>query len=293
MTSRTSSRRLGFTLSQLVTVGAVFLFLLGLLFPAVLKTREAASRSTCQNNLKQIGVALNNYASANGATSGGYLCPLMDYTGQKPMWHPFWYSLYPYMEQDALYRRGLNSEGGWDNNNHNAVIKYLLCPSDTTHNAGLCKSGAADWAGTSYAPLHTLFGAQKVYQPDLGVYRSIGKYTLGNIPDGTANQFCVVERLVSFPSYDWGNALLYPMDHTYFGFNNCGSLYGAWGLRSPQVNAIANGQANPYRPNSAHVMCQVVRLDGSVASINGNIDEKKTWFYLCTPDDGNVVTENY
>src|SRR5205809_6236869 len=100
---RAASPRRGFTLIELLVVIAIIAILIGLLVPAVQKVRDAAARSQCQNNLKQIATALHNYHDANkkfpyGGVTNGPCCG----TQSGPNWAVF---LLPYIEQGNLYKQ--------------------------------------------------------------------------------------------------------------------------------------------------------------------------------------------
>src|SRR5829696_3724580 len=95
--------RRAFTLVELLVVIAIIGILVALLLPAIQAAREAARRSQCKNNLKQIGLALHNYESARGSFPPGFVsrAATVDGPGLGPGWG--WAThILPYLEESTL-----------------------------------------------------------------------------------------------------------------------------------------------------------------------------------------------
>src|SRR5438876_11248617 len=90
--------RHGFTLIELLVVIAIIAVLIGLMLPAVQKVRESASRTTCTNNLKQLGIGLHNYHDPNGGLPGNIRLDAVSTV--RVRWVTY---LLPYVEQSNMY----------------------------------------------------------------------------------------------------------------------------------------------------------------------------------------------
>jgi hypothetical protein len=132
-----------------------------------------------------------------------------------------------------------------------------------------------------------------VYTNPPGVYISKGRYTIGNIPDGSSNTIGVLERFAFYPAYGWAPLWNHPSDGAHWGNQHSWThTYGQFGGYLPQIGTRA-AQAHPYYPNSGHsTTIQVMLMDGSVRGVGTGVTSN-TWIWAVQPDDGQVLPSNW
>jgi prepilin-type processing-associated H-X9-DG protein len=180
----------------LVVIGLIGL-LLGLLLPAVQSAREAAARTACQNNLRQIGLAIGNFESTHRHFTPAFL-DIRSYvnvsypgSGLNLNWQVL---LLPYIEQEPLWRQTLNAYKtdvrGWHNPPHTGlatVIRTYACPSD-----GRVFAPILDDQG--YTAAYGSYQGVAGSEPRNGAMRALNGVRIVEITDGTSQTLLVGER---------------------------------------------------------------------------------------------------
>jgi prepilin-type N-terminal cleavage/methylation domain-containing protein/prepilin-type processing-associated H-X9-DG protein len=188
-------RRAAFTLVELLVVMAIIGLLVALLLPAVQAAREAARRSQCKNNLRQIGIALHNYEGVLGKLPPGRLRMMVDGKGRC---YSAYAHLLPFLEASSLWQLIDFNENPEDAVNAVALhqtIPYFLCPSD--QNRKLQGESAVHNYPLSTGTTFPLSLANPGRAPVTGVFYENSQTRFADITDGLSQTVCISETVKS------------------------------------------------------------------------------------------------
>jgi prepilin-type N-terminal cleavage/methylation domain-containing protein/prepilin-type processing-associated H-X9-DG protein len=200
-------RRNAFTLIELLVVIAIIAILIGLLLPAVQKIREAAARSKCQNNLKQIGLACHGYHDTHKGLPPGYVATA-NYPDTAPGWG--WGAfLLPQLEQDALYRQiDFSRPVPSSPTAIQTMVQVFLCPSDNPPPAAFpltdgLQTLVCTAAPSSYAATVGSDASEVEDETGNGIFYRNSSTKLADITDGTSQTVMIGDRAWSETQGVW------------------------------------------------------------------------------------------
>ena len=320
---RGEPHRRGFTLIELLVVIAIIAVLIALLLPAVQQAREAARRSQCKNNLKQLGLAMHNYHDTYG------MLPLQ-HLGRGTHSPTAWVGLLPYIDQANAYNQlsgagCFNSNFTWwlgstNTNTQNILVPILQqvkppvyrCPSspfaETTPSKSMIWNSYVLVAGSDQHPTTDHFASGTAYASAGGAFPGNKPCRFRDFTDGLSNTMLVAEQS-NWLGMDRGNRVAAASDsgpwigspstntpngdHTFVTDTRCFNVTTV--RQSPNPKTLADYQVS-QRCNtplsSAHVGGVHLLLgDGAVRFISDNVDLNSTLKPLADKDDGRVLGE--
>lgn len=295
----------GFTLVELLVVISIITILISLLLPAVQAAREAARRSSCANNMKQLGLALHNYHSARKTFPPGAFFA----EGHQGKWGPSWITmLLPSLEQSAIFdqidfKKGMVSQAILQNQ-----VNVLLCPTDVRSQLDSQYGMMTNYAGNIGLGTYRCRWTVGTTTPALlnslitkrGMFRLMLNTSMRDVKDGSSNTIMVAEiRRTGGTDRDSrgvANAPCGPLYMHNFSPNDAETVNAdaVWQCNNLlEVPCVGKASNNPYRmtARSRHSGgLNVTRADGSVSFMKETIS-LVIWKALSTCRGQEVVSQ--
>ena len=292
-------RRRGFTLIELLVVIAIIAVLIALLLPAVQSAREAARRTQCVNNLKQIGLALHNYHQTHnvfpmGCSSGMWSGVGVYQTKQNLSQLA---QMLPFLEQTQVYN-AINFNWGAEDSTSvlcyqinmtgtNAQISALVCPSDprggqpdhnsttNTNNYYGCVGTTMSWGLIGNQAPFANMNVPSINMPSTGLFTWQASYGIQNCTDGTSNTVAFSEAAVGYQSEQ-------PLQR----------LIGLQGVQIPFTSMLYDASSNPALTLSVIQLCNQAYQSANGGYIDAQRGEN--WAHGCMAMSlfNTVVTPN-
>ncbi len=316
MPLRTSppGKRSGFTLIELLVVIAIIAILIALLLPAVQQAREAARRSTCKNNMKQLGLALHNYHDTHRTFPPGSIAASPSFSFSGTTWcsapltnarAPWTVMVLPYMDEapryntfdfESTFPTSSNVPGSTTNfNAFKRGLNKFQCPSDSNSGSGVNNLNYFGVQGGGPTPVCSNQSGGRVFYIN-GMLHLNSNVRVRDVTDGTTNTFLLAESKYGLNPKSRGDGI-----HAGWASGTKLDSYGnpyTMVAAELQINSIPGHAGKQDTINqfsrlfgSFHVGgCHVTLGDGSVRFISENMD-LNTYHLLAQRDDGEVVGE--